>query len=237
MDYKDYQQGYREDFCYFKAKVKLVEGLLNKIFSNFTHKLKILDIGPGMGKEPSMLSRYGEVIIVDIEPEVVNKWKKTNFTVVLGDVCNLPFENEEFDVIIAMDVFEHISEDSLAIQEVYRVLKNGGWLIFSVPAYSWLYSNHDVVLKHFRRYNRKEILYLLSKFFYKKIYHWNFIFFLPIMLLRIVNKYTNTNYVKKIKFPNFINYMVYTLLLLENFFILHNFSFPFGLSILGLVKK
>lgn len=52
---------------------------------------------------------------------------------VRADICNLPFEDNEFDVIFCNHVLEHIPDDEKAIAELYRVMKPGGWGIFQVP--------------------------------------------------------------------------------------------------------
>lgn len=50
-----------------------------------------------------------------------------------ADICNLPFENDSFDVIFCNHVLEHIPDDTKAMQELYRILRKGGWGIFQIP--------------------------------------------------------------------------------------------------------
>ncbi len=52
---------------------------------------------------------------------------------VKADICNLPFDSNAFDIILCNHVLEHIPEDHKALQELYRVMKPGGWGIFQVP--------------------------------------------------------------------------------------------------------
>ncbi|MGF1559218.1 MAG: class I SAM-dependent methyltransferase [Flavobacteriaceae bacterium] len=52
---------------------------------------------------------------------------------VKADICNLPFDTDSFDIILCNHVLEHIPNDTKAMQELYRILKPGGWGIFQIP--------------------------------------------------------------------------------------------------------
>ncbi len=69
----------------------------------------------------------------------------------------LPFASASFEVAFALDVLEHLPDERPALRELHRVLQAGGYLIVSVPAYSWLWSKHDVALAHYRRYTAREL--------------------------------------------------------------------------------
>ena len=69
----------------------------------------------------------------------------------------MKFKDKTFDVIIASDVLEHIREDENALKEIKRVLKDQGLCIITVPAYQFLWSEHDVALHHLRRYSKTEL--------------------------------------------------------------------------------
>jgi SAM-dependent methyltransferase len=75
----------------------------------------------------------------------------------IGALAGLPFAAGSFDGVIASDVLEHIAEDDSAVAEISRVLRRGGLLVFSVPAHPWLFTHHDAVLLHHRRYTRRSI--------------------------------------------------------------------------------
>jgi SAM-dependent methyltransferase len=69
----------------------------------------------------------------------------------------LPFASNSFDALVAMDMLEHLPDDNAALHEFARVLKPGGRVLATVPAYPHLWSEHDLALMHFRRYIRKEM--------------------------------------------------------------------------------
>lgn len=73
------------------------------------------------------------------------------------DVCNLPFYNE-FDVIGAFGVLEHIDNEEWAIKQMYQAAKSGGGIIITVPQHQWLWSIQDEMACHKRRYARKELV-------------------------------------------------------------------------------
>lgn len=91
----------------------------------FSDKLKVLHFAP----EQAFYKRFREL-------------KNLNYTTtdllspladVKADICNLPFKDDEFDVILCNHVLEHIPDDTKAMQELYRVMKPGGWGIFQIP--------------------------------------------------------------------------------------------------------
>jgi hypothetical protein len=65
--------------------------------------------------------------------------------------------------IVMMDVLEHIQDDTAFLAKVLRKIPKGGFVFVTVPAFQFLFSAHDVFLKHYRRYNRKQLLALLEE--------------------------------------------------------------------------
>jgi SAM-dependent methyltransferase len=121
---------------------------------------KIADIGAGdLFFDKFLIRRLGnaEVDAVDKAFETlesdVPEIRKTR------DYRALP-ENE-YDVIILMDIMEHIEDDSSFVADIKRKLKPGGYLVITVPAHQRLFSNHDIYFEHFRRYGRETLEGLL----------------------------------------------------------------------------
>ncbi len=105
-----------------------------------------------------------------------------------ADACALPYPDGFFDLVLSFDVFEHIENDQQAAGECFRVLKNDGFLLFSVPAFQWLYSSHDRALEHFRRYNKQTIRSITKEAKTTRLFFWNAILFAPIALIRLIKK-------------------------------------------------
>jgi SAM-dependent methyltransferase len=88
---------------------------------------------------------------------------------VCGDLVKLPYRDDTFDFISALDVLEHIKDDELAISEISRILKKKGIAVISVPHRMKYYSNQDKLIGHFRRYELSEIISVFKKFNLKSV--------------------------------------------------------------------
>jgi SAM-dependent methyltransferase len=156
----------------------------------------------------------------------------------------LQFSPELFDLVTALDIFEHIEDDKKAFSESRRVLKKKGTLLLTVPANSCLWSHHDIALSHKRRYALSELKrkLVLSGFKIERISYCIFFLFLPIFLFRMVQKIyfevslfpPKTVY---LIFPKFINTVFLWLCELENLLIKIGVNFPFGVSIVCVATK
>lgn len=238
MDYKDYQAGQTPDNFWFKAKYKLIKLLMEKnCTANNKEPLKILSIGTGTGDDLKILKQFGNNYVTDILPEALAIVPDdVCFEKRIADACALPYEENFFDIVVSFDVFEHIEKDQKAVSEVYRVLKKGGTLVYSVPAGPGLFSSHDVALEHFRRYDKKMVKNLFSNFDQVKLYSWNTLLYPLIALSRIKNKNAAPK-VDQPNFPAFIDTLFYYLLVFDNFLIKRGLNLPLGVSITGWCKK
>jgi len=238
MDYKDIEAGHSSSF-WVRAKEDLTHRLLSKTLkkNKKVSNLKILNLGAGTGEDLEILNKFGDVYVIDINKKALDLIKEGQYVEKkVCDACNLIYSDNFFDVVISLNVFEHIDKDRLAIKEAYRVLKKRGYLIFLVPAFQFLYSSHDKALEHKRRYSKKILRNILSQFEELELNYWNFFLFLPIATLRLKNK----NSEPKIDVPNlpfFLDNLFFGLLKTENFLIKNNFLFPFGLTIIGIYRK
>lgn len=128
--------------------------------------LRVLDAGCGTGALLDRLEgRPGmEVFGLDFSGQALAYTRRRcHVSLVQGDLTCLPFPNSTFDVVTALDVVEHVREDEEALREVLRVLRPGGVLLISVPAFRFLWSGHDTALQHFRRYTTGEIGRLMGR--------------------------------------------------------------------------
>ncbi|GAH34834.1 unnamed protein product [marine sediment metagenome] len=149
---------------------------------------------------------------------------------------------ENFDIIIASDILEHIENDIAALAAWNRTLKQGGRIIIFVPAFRFLWTGHDEANRHFRRYSKLELLALLKKnnFEIERSSYWNFSLFLPIGLTRIFEKAFSKN--KKnmrdqlYELKPAINQILTNVLSVENR-ILKVVDLPVGLSVFAIARK
>lgn len=112
----------------------------------------------------------------------------------------------------------------------------GGKIVITVPAYQWLFTYHDTINEHYRRYSLKRLKKLLLEngFEIEKITYFNFFLFPPFMIIRLIHKISNIKKVESEKIGIF-NDILYKIFSLEKY-ILRKFNLPFGSSVLALCK-
>lgn len=113
---------------------------------------RVLDVGSADGPSARWLPQPGRVA-VDLDPRGLVAGRDA-----CASALALPFRDETFDLVAAFDVIEHCEPESRAVAELARVLRPGGRLLVSVPAYQWAWSDHDVRAGHHRRYTRRRLV-------------------------------------------------------------------------------
>ena len=120
---------------------------------------RILDAGCGSGRNMVELAAFGTVTGLELAPASIEAARARGVgEVVGGSLAEMPFEDASFDLAGCFDVLEHLEDDLASLRELRRVVRPGGRMLVTVPAYPWLWSNHDVVNHHFRRYTRRTLL-------------------------------------------------------------------------------
>jgi SAM-dependent methyltransferase len=119
---------------------------------------EILDAGCGSGRNMADLAHYGTVTGLELADASV-LWARNRGvgTVVQGSITEAPFADDRFDFAVSLDVLEHIEDDRKALRELRRVVRPGAILLVTVPAYQWLWSEHDMINHHKRRYTRRTL--------------------------------------------------------------------------------
>lgn len=117
---------------------------------------RFLDAGCGSGRNMADLALRGTVSGVELAPSSLEVARARGAGEVRAGSLEepLPFGDASFDLAVALDVLEHLPDDALAWDELARVVVPGGRLVVTVPQYTWLWGEHDVVSHHHRRYTR-----------------------------------------------------------------------------------
>jgi SAM-dependent methyltransferase len=119
---------------------------------------RILDAGCGTGRNLMEFGRLGPAEGVDRSAEAVGFCQRRGLEGVReGAIEQLPYEDGRFDLIFATDVLEHLADEGPALAELRRVAAPGARLIATVPAYRWLWGQHDSSWHHYRRYTRRTL--------------------------------------------------------------------------------
>ncbi|MBI2048135.1 MAG: class I SAM-dependent methyltransferase [Parcubacteria group bacterium] len=158
MELKEYKNlAERESFFWWNVgRRRILEDALKRHVAS-SH-LEILDVGCGPGGNILFLKKFGNVTGIDSSKEALSFAATQGFlkTVESGGE-KLPFPDQSFDLVSILDVLEHMDSDEQALGEIFRVLKTEGLLLLTVPAYMWMWSEHDEALHHKRRYGYKEL--------------------------------------------------------------------------------
>ncbi|OGP58248.1 MAG: hypothetical protein A2V67_20400 [Deltaproteobacteria bacterium RBG_13_61_14] len=158
MNREEYEKTYRTEksFWWFVAKRHLVERWVEQSLEG--RPGRILDLGCGTGASLEALSKLGEAYGLDSAAAALECASRRGLPgIVAGQASRIPFAGQTFEVVTALDLLEHLAEDQPVLAEALRVLKPGGWLLITVPAYPWLWGAHDQALGHRRRYRRREL--------------------------------------------------------------------------------
>ena len=202
--------------------------------------LKILDAGCGPGAMLPHLAKYGDVIGVDISEDAL-KYAKKRGKVKKGDITNIDFKDETFDLVVCMDVLYHmwVKDETSALKEFNRVLKKDGILLLREPAYDWMRGNEDKGSLTARRFSQRVLKQKLenSSFQVKKITYVNFFLFPLLLLVRILTGFGSKRGSSDMSIPpNFINQSLFNILKLESA-LLRFVSLPFGSSLICVARK
>jgi len=142
---------------WFIGRRRVIFSFINRIISG-QHRVNILDVGCGTGHILKKLDQYGAAIGIDSSKIAVTCSENRGCRDVrLTGEDRIPFPDSNFDFLFSLDVIEHINNDLMALNEYRRVLKPGGVLFLTVPAFNWIWSCHDDLNQHKRRYTRKLI--------------------------------------------------------------------------------
>lgn len=204
-----------------------------------------MDIGCSSGLQLIDLIEMGfesnNMFGIDISSRAIERCKENGIINVFEmDAQNIELD-KKFDVIIASDCLEHISDDEKALKNWHNLLKPDGSLLIFVPAYKILWSNHDDANMHFRRYTKNELKRKLEKNHFKttKSSYWNFFLFFPILFIRSfsgLNSNKNEEETGDLKRMHIFNSFFYSLINFENK-LLKNINFPFGVSVFCVAIK
>jgi SAM-dependent methyltransferase len=140
------------------------ESLMIRVLRPRLHGKRLLNAGCGAGSLTMRLLDKGfdvtsldasEPSIDDLSARVGELYPDRDLPVMVGDVCELPFSDREFDGAVCGEVLEHLDDDRAAVGEIARVLRPGGLLVATVPANPWRYDWADHWAGHRRRYTRE----------------------------------------------------------------------------------
>ena len=244
MDEVAYQQYRRESENWLKAaRGDLLARMVGKATGG-RKDLEILDMGAGVGQNIPVLLQFGVVDVLEINEIGLQALRAIDGIREIFDQP-VPFAlDRRYDVIIATDVLEHIEDDKGAARWVAEHLKPGGVFFSTVPAYQFLFSEHDVALHHFRRYTAGNYAAIMEpQMKVERCGYFNSILF-PIaaaarLFSRLRSKARNSGPAQKQSsvVPGPVDRFFRLLLSLEIKMIEKRVGLPFGLSVYCLARR
>ncbi|HEX4483993.1 MAG TPA: methyltransferase domain-containing protein [Solirubrobacteraceae bacterium] len=205
-------------------------------------RAEILDAGCGSGRNMIDLARHGTVTGVELSQASVELARKRDAgEVIEGSVLEMPFEVGRFDLAASLDVIEHLEDDLAALRELRRVVKPGGTLLVTVPAYQWLWSGHDVVNHHYRRYTRRTLQRVGEQAGWQqaRTTYFNSLLLPAAILLRVLDRFNRKTTESSLDLwvpPEPLNWLLERPLALEAAMIGRGGRIPAGLSLLAVFR-
>jgi SAM-dependent methyltransferase len=202
-------------------------------------KVKILDAGCGPGNLIARLIRWGDVVGTDASADALTFCQQKHAVPVIQTLIkDMPFADNTFDFIFALEVIEHIEDDIEAMRELYRILKPNGFLITTVPAFMFLWGYHDEKYGHFRRYTKPSFcrLAVQAGFKVKKSRYFKILFFLPLLFIRKFKTYTSQKNDDFYQISPFVNW-IFRQLIKAEIPIVSAIDLPLGVSLIVSVQR
>jgi len=229
-----------EKHWWFVARRKILEKVISTL--NFAENIDILEIGCGTGGNINFLKKFGNLKCIESDDTAASLARQRNVAPVLpGGLPNeLPTFDCLFDLIVLFDVIEHVEEDGASLQVLSKLLKPGGKIVLTVPAFNFLWSQHDDENHHKRRYNRGSLSELvksnhLSVDYISYFNFWLFPLVAGIRMIRKVIPYKGEW--QDMKLPSdFPNRILQSIFSSERYFVGKGYL-PFGMSLITVVSN
>ena len=175
-----------ETHWWYRGRRELVRDSLRR-HAPSGRPLQVLDVACATGMSFRFLADLGQIRGIDISDETIRYCALRGIDrIVKADAMKLPFAAGSYDVVLALDAFEHFDDDLAAMRETWRVLRPGGVLVATVPAFMSLWSPHDDAYHHKRRYRRAQFRERLQQagFTVERVSYTTMTLFVPVFLLR-----------------------------------------------------
>ena len=230
-----------DDYWWFLGMRDIFYRSISRIYKG-REDMRILDAGCGTGGMIKDLQRFGECTGIDIEPKALEFCRSRGAArLVCAKGSELPFKDGTFDLITLFSVVEHIDDDAGFLKEVHRVCKDNGRIVLSTSAFKFLWSAHDVVSRHKRRYTKRELKTLIGKYFtIEKITYTNCLLFpfiwAGILMNNLFKGRSDDSSDGFYAVPGVINKALLFILRLEAV-LLQKFDLPFGVSLLCIARR
>lgn len=163
MEPVEYEKMYalEDAYWWFQGRMRIIMDCLEH-HRVLRSGMRVLDVGCGTGLMLKRLEAFNPIGL-DFSHLAMSFCRRRGASRLLqADVIHLPFHTASMDLILALDMLEHVERDDLLVEQFKRVLRPGGHALITVPAHQELWSDHDEALHHYRRYSAENFRNLLE---------------------------------------------------------------------------
>jgi len=231
---------------WFRARRAVIMSVLRDL--RLPPEAEILDAGSGTGGNLRMLSGFCKLSAMEMDASARALANARGVVpVVEGQLPEtIPFGDAQFDLVVLFDVLEHIEQDYTTLRRIHGCLKPGGRLLLTVPAFELLWSMHDAMHHHKRRYSLPPLIRLVERAGYTVAFasYVNFWLFPLIAILRILDRISDGRIIGKkvdgnaeLHIPPFPINTLLELIFASEAGIIRKVRLPFGVSIILAAEK
>jgi SAM-dependent methyltransferase len=230
-----------EHHWWYRGRRRIIAAELDRLM--LPARAAILDAGCGSGRTMQDLVRYGTVQGLELDPDAAAVARdRGHGEVQIGRLEELPWPDASFDLITSLDVIEHTPDDRVALRELRRVCRPGGTLLLTVPAYQALWSHHDEVNHHFRRYSRRMLRTAArdAGWHVLRMTSFNSLLLAPAAAVRVAQRRRDANGSASANLelgPSWLNGVLEQPLALEARWLARGRTLPAGLSLLAVLRN
>jgi SAM-dependent methyltransferase len=244
---KDFAGQYRDLVqwhWWFRGRQQILRSLLQRTLDDAKPRsIAVLGSGPAEGVRwvSTIAVPRARIVAVDIDVDHA-RGANSFLDFIVGSAEAVPLRSRSFDLVLALDVMEHLDDDARGLDESARLLKKDGLLVVTVPALPSLWGAQDVVSNHRRRYTKRSLqdLFLRSRLPSPRITYFNTFLFPPIAAVRWARRLTGGSDDSRSDFEGShegaVNDILATIFAVERVFV-GTIGLPIGASLLALWKK
>lgn len=222
---------------WFRGRLAVLEAVLRRHLP--ARPVRLLEFGCGSGNVLGRLQEFGEAVGMEPDPRLRAAARAAGLDVRAGALPgDLAVPDGWADVVLLLDVLEHLTDDAAALGTARRAVRNGGLLVLTVPAYRWLWSGHDVTLGHLRRYTARELRRLLvaTGFGVERVSCFNTLLFPPLLAVRAWKRFRRDWRHDLRRPPAPLNAALARVFALERHLV-PRLALPFGSSLLAVARR
>lgn len=174
------------DHWWFRGRLAVILAVLRRALP--PRRLRLLELGCGTGNVLAALAEFGEAVGMEAHPDLLAVARRRGVEARAGTLpADLVVEPGWADVVLLLDVLEHLDDDLATLRTARRALGDDGVLVVTVPAFAWLWTAHDVTLGHRRRYTAHALRHRVERagFTVTRVTYFNTLLFPIVGLVRI----------------------------------------------------